>query len=127
MDKKQDRPSAPKHKRRVKSFVDLTPTTEEIRESVDERLDELIRYGLGDQSHLAFYRQALSDPRSSVNNVQYRKYVGESLARLLELILSDQALFVRVRTLLQTRGRSMTNEELSLMAVRVRADLNNRD
>lgn len=107
--------------RKVKSFVEIDPQTH-MRESVDERIDQLIRYGLGDPAKLAFYRAALQNPRESVNSAVYRRYVGDTLANLLQIILSDQSLFLRVRTVLQQRKRQLTHEDVVLAAMELRLE-----
>lgn len=118
-DKDAPKVAEPRHGlRKIKSFVDTSPLLYPIKEAVDERLDQLIRFGLGDPSKIAFYRQALSDPKSAVNSATYRQYVGEALSKLLTVILSDPTLYLRVRTLLQTRGRGpMTLEDVALAAM----------
>lgn len=113
--------------RKIKSFVEIDPNIN-LREQVDERIDQLIRYGLGDPAKLAFYRKALENPRSAVQSQVYRDYVGTALENLLQLILSDQTLFYRIRTVLQQRRVQLHREDVNSVAMSIRlseADVGN--
>lgn len=113
----------PKHSaRKVKGFVDLAPMAYNMKEAVDERLDQLIRLGLGDPGHIAFFRQALANPKQSVQSAAYRDYVAHALSVLLQLILSDQVLFQRVRTTLQNTRNQLTIEEVITQAMQLRQE-----
>lgn len=111
--------------RKIKNqFIDFDPTTETsmYRESVDERLDYLIRIGLGDPAKLAYYRTALSDPRAAVLSALYRDMAAHALSRLIELVLSDPILYNRLRTLLLARGSSMTVESVIEAGLELRSN-----
>lgn len=122
-DRKSDKPHHPA--RRVKSqFIDFDPTTESsmYRESVDERVDYLIRIGLGDPAKLAYYRQAIDDPRSAVKSALYREMVADVLSKLMTAVLSDPILFNRVKTLLLSRGRALTLEQVVAAGMELRSN-----
>ena len=122
----EDKAPTPKHSpRKVKSaFVDLEPTTHPLREDQSEMLDQLIRAGLGDLGRSSQFKRALQDPSSSVRDSQLRNLVAESLSRLIGLVLEDQNLFVRVRTILQREGRRhfAEGEDPILAALRLRTE-----
>lgn len=76
------------------------------------RIDYLIRLGLGDVKKIFYYRQAINDPESAVKNPTLRKYVGEVLEQVLDLVFKDAQLYNRFRTLLQKQDRTRGEDEL---------------
>jgi hypothetical protein len=69
-----------------------------------------IRSGFGQT--IFYYRQAINDPESAVKNPTLRKYVGEVLEQVLDLVFKDAQLYNRFRTLLQKQDRTRGEDEL---------------
>jgi hypothetical protein len=104
-------------KKPTKKTIDLNPMIPhvkgEIRESRDlDRIDQLIRAGLGDMGRVSFYRRAIHSPDQAVRNVQLREYVGTVLDRLVEIILNDPTLFNRVKLTLMHRGKGLAEDHV---------------
>lgn len=94
-----------KRRRGGNPFIDTEPQIPDgsgIREDFsDTKLDVLIRYGLGEPDKFVWTKKALSDPASAYPQPALREIVSRSLKQLVEMILHDQQLYTRVRTLLQ--------------------------
>ena len=119
----KDKVADPKHStRKVKAaFLDLEPNAyKPLKEQMDERIDMLIRLGIGDPGKISFYRTAMQDPAMAVGSATYRPYAGHALASLLQVILSDTSLFNRVLTVLRTHRGNMQMEDVIQAALQMR-------
>lgn len=112
-----------------RKFVRVNPPlktadgTTAVSESLNtQQIDNLIRLGLGDQDHLSYYRQALSNPEQAVQNPNLRKYVAEVLSELLNIVQGDQQMYNRLRNLLQNRHdgpqKKKIEDSLHIKAIR---------
>lgn len=125
--KKDDKPPAePRHSsRKVKnSFIDLEPVAGPLKESHSALIDQLIRAGMGDIGQMSLYRRAIENPREAVNNPQLRGPISEVVSRVIDLVLEDRDLFLRLRTLLERRGRHHFGEGIDpvVEAMRLRTE-----
>lgn len=115
-----------KKKKRTGSVIDLNPTvpTHVSEEYNQNKLDRLIRLGLGDQQHLSYYRAAMNDPEGTVNSILYRPYVAKALDNLLDLIFDDPVTYNRIQMALQQKhgGKYVVTEETSPETVSVSYD-----
>lgn len=82
----------------VNLFIDAVLT-----EQLDDKLEKLLRIGLGDKDRLNQYRKALSNPTSAVNTVVLRKYIVDVLDKLLKLVTDDPVMYQRVVANLQKK------------------------
>lgn len=126
-EKKDEKPSGPKpphsKKKVLGSHVDMEPTAyATLREGVDDRIDTLIRLGLGDVSKLSFYRQVASAPRRAVDIANLRPLAGEMLERLLGLIVSDQQLYLRLRAVLSSKKKLHETGDVVAAALALRTE-----
>jgi hypothetical protein len=95
-------------KKKTKSVIEMDPIIPQhrpdLKESADQwKIDTLIRLGLGDANHLAFYRQVFADPQYAVQSGTLRRYVALALHHLSDIVLNDSILYNRVRLLLEQR------------------------
>jgi len=103
-DRKDQKSEASASTLNPKKFVIINPplSGDKMNESRSlQKIDYLIRLGLGNQDHLSYYRQAMSDPKKAVVNPNLRKYVAEILDDVLNIIFNDSQTYNRLRTLLQ--------------------------
>ena len=76
-----------------------------LTEALDEKIEKLIRIGLGDKNQLSKVRQALSDPSAAANTVVLRKYIVDTLNKLMKLVTDDAVVYQRiVATLMKKRN-----------------------
>lgn len=92
-------------KRSLKAVLDLDPVhpAAKLNETVKNQsnIDLLIKLGLGDPKQIIYYRKVFQDPKAAVMNTQLRKYAGEVLEDLLDIVFADQTTFQRIRMFLQ--------------------------
>ena len=74
----------------VDLFIDAVLT-----EQLDDKLEKLLRVGMGDKDQLNKYRQALSNPDSAVRTVVLRKYIVDVLDKLMKLVTDDPVMYQR--------------------------------
>lgn len=76
-----------------------------LTENLDAKIEKLIRIGLGDKNQLNKVRQALSDPAAAANTVVLRKYIVDTLNKLMKLVTDDAVVYQRiVATLMKKRN-----------------------
>lgn len=71
------------------------------------QIDQLISAGLGNIKKLSYYRIILSDPDTGVTNMNYRSLTIQLLKRLFPMILNDQVLYNRLRSLLLADNKKL--------------------
>ena len=77
-----------------------------------QRVDLLIRLGVGDPTRIWYYRAAIMDPEAAVKSPTLRKYVGEVLERVLDILFSDAQAFNRFRAILQKQDKPRGEDTL---------------
>jgi hypothetical protein len=82
-------------------FVDLVDAV--LTENLDAKIEKLIRIGLGDSNQLNRVRQALSDPKAAANTVVLRKYIVDTLEKLMKLVTDDAVIYQRIVATLQKK------------------------
>jgi hypothetical protein len=75
----------------IDSLIDAVLT-----ENLDDKIEKLLRVGLGDVNKISMYRKALSDPENAVKTVVLRKYIVDVLDKLLDIIEDDTILYQRL-------------------------------
>ena len=95
-------------KKGVKGRIDLDPVLKESRDQ--SHIDILVKLGLGDPKDLIGYRKAMMDPVSAIATTQYRSQAAHVLEELLDLIFSDQNLYLKIRQLLESRHGHYVDE-----------------
>lgn len=97
--------------------TDKDPPVLQMQEARQQsRIDYLIRLGLGNQDHLAYYRQAMSNPKRAIMNPNLRKYVAEVLDDILDMIFEDTQMYNRLRTLLQDDHKELKEDGNAILA-----------
>jgi len=82
-----------------------------------DKVDWLIRAGIGTTKELPYYRQALLNPHSTIQNTLYRPYVAEALDNLLDVIMNDSTVFYRIQNqLLHSKKSKKVYEALEKKA-----------
>jgi len=66
-------------------------------EANDERLDDLLRLGIGKKSDIQLYKKLLTNTSSSHNFELYRKKLMKFIDNLVNDILSDEQLYNRIK------------------------------
>ena len=74
-----------------------------LTENLDDKIEKLLRVGLGDIDKISQYRKALSDPESAVKTVVLRKYIVDVLEKFLKLVTDDTILYQRTLANLQKK------------------------
>jgi hypothetical protein len=76
-----------------------------LTENLDAKIEKLIRLGLGDKNQLNKVRQALSNTTAAANTVVLRKYIVDTLDKLMKLVTDDAVVYQRiVATLMKKRN-----------------------
>ena len=84
-------------------FEDLVDAV--LTENLDQKIEKLIRIGLGDKNQLNKVRMALSDTKAAANTVVLRKYIVDTLDKLMKLVTDDAVIYQRiVATLMKKRN-----------------------
>ena len=84
-------------------FEDLVDAV--LTENLDSKIEKLIRIGLGDKNQLNKVRMALSDTKAAANTVVLRKYIVDTLDKLMKLVTDDAVIYQRiVATLMKKRN-----------------------
>jgi hypothetical protein len=78
-----------------------------------KKVDILIKLGLGDQEHLAWYRKVLLEPEAAVKDVRIRQYVSPVIVALVHMMMSDDILYNRVKALLMRKKKKQLPENLT--------------
>lgn len=114
-------PVKPQHSsRKAKNFVEIDPVAyTTLKEECDQRIDLLIRLGLGGHD-IQLARRAVCSPSESVISPLLRGTIATTLEILLRLVASDDVLFNRLRNLLANRHRVMETHEIMLAALELR-------
>ncbi len=95
----------PKDKKGTKARVDIDPVLKESRDQ--SHIDILVKLGLGDPNDLIGYRKAMMDPVGAISTTQYRKQAAHVLEELLDLVFSDQNLYLKIRQILEAKHGHM--------------------
>jgi hypothetical protein len=74
-----------------------------LTENLDDKIEKLLRVGLGDINKISMYRKALSDPDAAVKTTVLRKYIVDVLDKLLDIIEDDNVLYQRLLANLMKR------------------------
>lgn len=82
-------------------FADLVDAV--LTENLDAKIEKLIRIGLGDSNQLNRVRQALSDTKAAANTVVLRKYIVDTLDKLMKLVIDDAVIYQRIVATLQKK------------------------
>lgn len=82
-------------------FEDLVDAV--LTENLDSKIEKLIRLGLGDSNQLNRVRQALSDPKAAASTVVLRKYIVDTLEKLMKLVTDDAVIYQRIVATLQKK------------------------
>lgn len=77
------------------------------------KIDFLIKLGLGDPDKLYLYRRVLANPKEGTEVPMLRPILADVTDQLLDLIFSDNQLWTRLYTLLQ-RSRGSERERAQL-------------
>jgi len=72
-----------------------------ITESLDSKLERLLRMGLADRKRLDFYRRVLSNPKQNVNNAEYRPVIVDVLTKLINNTTKDSAIYSKTQQNIQ--------------------------
>lgn len=75
------------------------------------KVDFLIKTGLGDKDRLYLYRKVIANPSVGVTDPILRPILAEVADQLLDLIFSDNQLWIRLYTLLQRQHGSKRERE----------------
>lgn len=82
-------------------FADLVDAV--LTENLDSKIEKLIRLGLGDTNQLNKVRMALSDTKAAANTVVLRKYIVDTLDKLMKLVIDDAVIYQRIVATLQKK------------------------
>ena len=82
-------------------FEDLVDAV--LTENLDSKIEKLIRIGLGDKNQLNKVRMALSDTKAAANTVVLRKYIVDTLDKLMKLVIDDAVIYQRIVATLQKK------------------------
>lgn len=82
-------------------FEDLVDAV--LTENLDSKIEKLIRLGLGDKNQLNKVRQALSNTSAAANTVVLRKYIVDTLDKLMKLVTDDAVIYQRIVATLQKK------------------------
>ena len=82
-------------------FEDLVDAV--LTENLDQKIEKLIRIGLGDKNQLNKVRMALSDTKAAANTVVLRKYIVDTLDKLMKLVIDDAVIYQRIVATLQKK------------------------
>lgn len=74
-----------------------------LTENLDDKIEKLLRVGLGDVDKISQYRKALSDTETAVKTVVLRKYIVDVLEKFLKLVTDDTVLYQRILANLQKK------------------------
>lgn len=72
-----------------------------LTEEYNDKMEKLLRLGLGDKNKLNQYRQALKDPENSAKYVVLRKHLLKMLDKLAKLVTDDPTVFQKSKAKLQ--------------------------
>lgn len=96
-----------KEKKSGKKHIELNPgeVTDRVRlaeaKLTQNQADYLVRLGLGKTDKITWYRTAILHPEQAMSNPAMRQYVVEVYQQLLNLVVGDPQMFLRLKTLLQ--------------------------
>lgn len=99
---------ASKKRAKRQKFVDHEPRLAKIDEASrasrpQDKVDYLIRLGLGGPDRIIYYRKVITDPTSAMRDPILRPYVAKVADLLLDVLFSDLQTWNRTRQLLQQR------------------------
>lgn len=92
-----------------------------LTEKLSDKMDKLLRLGLGNPSKIRQYQQALEDPSGAMKYSAMREHIVDVLNKLVAIIEGDSAIYQRIYDSLTKRLRNPAKPSVAYQTLRKKA------